>query len=151
VSLDMLLNEDLVTGERAPAPNVTARAQVPVVPAQCVAQLKSFLAAGEYETWPSIYMGSTEVGFAYRVDSSLYEPEIPAGSMVIVKTTRKAKEGDVVMALESGATAPLLRKIASDGQSQYLMPFRTDMATVKLTDDITVLGVVSEIQTVRKI
>ena len=149
VSLDALLNENMLTGERAPMPSFTARAQVPVVPAACVAQMKTFLSEGDYETWPSIYMGTTEVGFAYRVDSSLYEPDIPAGSMAII-TKRKPKQGDVVMALEAGATAPLLRKLACDGESQYLMPFRTDMGMVKLTEDIDILGVVSEVQTIRK-
>lgn len=152
VTLDKLLNEDLSTGERRAAPKSTARAQVPLVPINWVPEIDQYLESNDYDTWPAIHLGTTEDAFAVRVDSSLYEPELEAGSVIIVKRNRKPKNGDIVLALEMGASMPLLRKFAVDGDDAYLMPFRETaaMGTVRCDDDMKILGVVSESQKIRK-
>jgi len=122
-----------------------------MVPANRVRDLQNFIREGEYELWPSIHLKPQEEGFAFRVKSTLFEPEIPANSVVIVQASRKPKDGDIVVALAAPSTAPLLRRLATDGIDQYLVPLRADMEMIRVTEDVQLIGVVSEIQTVRQI
>lgn len=151
VGLVDLLEKDLSTGEKVARPKATARAQVPMVPASQVSDLQGYLLEGNYESWPSIYLKPQEEGFAFRVNSALFEPEIPANSVIIVQASREPKDGDLVVALVGQSTAPVLRRMASEGVDKYLVPLRNDMEMLRVTEQTQIVGVVSEIQTIKKL
>jgi phage repressor protein C with HTH and peptisase S24 domain len=148
VTLSDLLERDLSTGDEvALRAFVTARREVLMAVLTSEGEIKSL---DLMDTRPALLAKATRDMFGLRVMNDSMDPALPAGSVVIVDPKRTFKVGDYVLAKEPQTGVPILRRIMQDGGYWYLKAENTTYGTTKLETEPKVLGVVVELQIVKK-
>lgn len=145
VSVNQLLGKEPIAALKRLGNYLSKDASVPLL---AWAQVSPWLAPDTAFATPEMLQVDMVLGegsFAVAVEDAAMEPQFPHGSVLIVDTTKPAKDRSFVIARLEESDKVVFRQLLTDGINRYLRSLSPDFSQfgmTAMTDNDTILGVV---------
>jgi len=141
ITLDQLLgNTKTILGANKPPQSI------PIISWQEAAHIENTLANQHHKKWLSIADMQISASSFGLISKKSMEPMFHAGSSLIVDTQAIQCDGDIVIVHYANTSEATLRKIVLDGPTQEVHSLFNNSVCDKLTKNIKIIGVVTQMR-----